>query len=80
MASNETTEFTMRVKMQTRWVPYFLGMLQRMQRLGSIGSSREITFFSDGDGDFRPRFEWDLDVQTQPGHEKPNGDAYYDAG
>lgn len=44
--------------MKERWVPDFLGMLQKMQYLGYIGCSREITFFSDGDGDFRPKFTW----------------------
>lgn len=80
MASNETTEFTIRVKMQTRWVPYFLGMLRYMQRLGAIGASREVTFFSDGDGDFRPTFEWDVDAPLADPVRNDVGQHFYDAG
>ena len=76
------TEFTIKVNMRTRWIPHFLGMLKRMQYLGSIGSSREITIYSDGDGDFRPVFEWDRDlpVPVEPLKEFPNGNTFFDAG
>lgn len=52
-----------------------------MQHLGAIGSSRNVTFFSDGDGGFRPKFEWEKGL---PANGKPvydtNGDRTYDAG
>lgn len=48
MASNETTKFTIEVEMQDRWIPHFLGMLQYMQRLGAIGSSRRVAFLFHG--------------------------------
>ena len=51
--------FTVQCTMKRRWVPHFLGMLKKMQWLGSVGSSRDVTFMSDGDGDFRPKFSWD---------------------
>ena len=57
MSNDET--FTITVTMRSRWVPVFLGMLRQMERLGHIGASRTISFFADGDGDFRPKFEWD---------------------
>jgi hypothetical protein len=60
--SNESS-FTVKVTMGDRWVPQFLGLLREMERLGRIGSSRALTFYSDGDGDFHPRFEWDTDVE-----------------
>lgn len=80
MASNVTSEFTIKVKMQDRWIPQFLSMLEYMQRLGSIGSSREITFYSDGDGDFRPTFKWDIESELAKPLNETNGKRYYDAG
>ena len=81
MATNETQKFTIEVEMQTRWIPHFLAMLKKMQQYGSLGCSREITFYSDGDGDFRPYFEWD---ETLPSEADPikeiNGNLYFDAG
>lgn len=79
--NNEYTEFTIKVTMRSRWVPHFLAMLQYMQRLGGLGSSRIVGFFSDGDGDFRPMFEWD---DTLPSDADPvkddDGHRTYDAG
>lgn len=53
----EEVTFTVTCTMKRRWASQFLGMLKRMQRLGGVGASRPITFFSDGDGDYRPKFE-----------------------
>ena len=57
---NIEREFTIVVKMNQRWIPEFLSMLDAMERLGKQGSSRKIKFYSDGDGDFRPKFDWDV--------------------
>ncbi len=78
----ETTEFTIRCRMRSRWVPHFLGMLRKMQNLGAIGSSRRVTIFSDGDGDFRPRFDWseELPQPALPRAEQRSGDTFFDAG
>lgn len=67
--------------MDKKWVPHFLAMLKYMQHLGSIGSSRSVTFFSDGDGGFRPKFEWEkgLPANVKPVYDT-NGDRTYDAG
>lgn len=80
-------KFTINVEMQERWIPYFLGMLKTMQILGDIGSSRIIKFNSDGDGDFRPKFDWDIDVdhikiKKYQSNGKWNGEMLldYDAG
>ena len=40
-----------------RWVPHFIGFLERLQYLGNIGCSRNTAIYADGDGDFRPKFE-----------------------
>ena len=43
-------------EMPERWMPYFVAMLEEMEHLGAIGSSKALTFYSDGDGDYRPKF------------------------
>ena len=53
-----------------------------MQTLGDIGASRYVAFFADGDGDFRPKFLWsdDLDSDMEPVAKDANGNRVYDAG
>jgi hypothetical protein len=67
--------------MRRRWIPHFLSMLTAMQDYGNMGSSRVVAIYSDGDGDFRPVFEWseDLDDET-PARRNYNGDLLFDAG
>ena len=74
-------EFTIKIKMKTRWIPHFLSMLQYMEHLGKIGSSRMVTLFSDGDGDFRPEFQWDEELSSEADPIRvENGNRVYDAG
>ncbi len=74
-------KFTIEVEMKDRWIPHFLGMLQYMQLLGAIGGSRTISFYSDGDGDFNPKFEWDNKLPVElDGASDTNGDRFFDAG
>ena len=75
-------KFTIEVDMPDRWVPQFLGMLKYMQVLGALGGSREIKFYSDGDGDFRPTFEWDeeLPINIEGASDDGNGNRFFDAG
>lgn len=47
---NGDISFTIKCTMKSRWVSHFLSMLKYMQRLGGIGSSREVAIYSDGDG------------------------------
>lgn len=74
-------KFVIKVEMQDRWVSHFLAMLKYMEYLGGIGSSRKVSFFADGDGDFRPKFEWSGNL---PSDAKPisdrDGSRFYDAG
>ena len=85
---DENTTFTITCKMKTRWVPQFLGMLQAMQRLGSLGGSRWVRFYSDGEGDYRPKFEWDktlpdpaAPLKVEHVGQAPRSDGYdFDAG
>lgn len=73
--------FIIECEMEDRWVPHFLSMLKYMQQLGSLGGSRKVGIYSDGDGDFHPKFNWDdaLPVGAKPTIDD-NGDRLYDAG
>ena len=63
-------KFTISCDIPDRWVPHFLGMLEKMEYLGKVGASRRIAFYSDGDGDYRPKFEWDKNTLPEPFREK----------
>ena len=78
---DEEQTFEMTVTMRKRWVPHFLAMMKHMEYLGNIGSSRTVTILADGDGDFRPKFEWDekLPSDAEPCNSTDNKN-YYDAG
>lgn len=56
--NNEFT-FTITATMDKHWVNTFCSMLKYMEHCGDIGHSSNITFYSDGDGDFRPKFNID---------------------
>lgn len=74
-------KFQVEADMPERWVPHFLGMLKEMQYLGAMGGSREITFYSDGDGDFRPKFSWPENLETtEPTRRDKVGNSFFDAG
>ena len=73
-------EFDMKITMRTRWVPHFLAMLKYMERLGSVGASRTVSFFADGDGDFRPKFEFDEELKVKEQDMQDFKDRFYDAG
>ena len=82
--SNGIAHFTINVEMSERWVPHFLAMLKTMQAYGSIGCSRTVAIYSDGDGDFRPKFSWSpaLNDCAKPvaGWGEHEGDVKFDAG
>jgi len=78
--------FTIKCTMNARWARQFLGMLKTIQSLGSMGSSREVAIYADGDGDFRPKCEWDEKAMGELGIEParsipaPHGKHFFDAG
>lgn len=57
-------KFSIDVEMEDRWVPYFIGMLKKMESDGNIGHSELIGFYADGDGDFRPKFNFSEPLPT----------------
>lgn len=60
--SADIVEFNVKCTMRADWAATFISMLKRMQYLGAIGSSRYMAFYADGDGTFRPKFDFDVDV------------------
>lgn len=64
--SKEVT-FDIKVTMNERWVDDFCSMLNWMQSCGDLGHSSIVGFYSDGDGDFRPKFEIDREYEKKNG-------------
>lgn len=73
-------EFTIKVKMPERWIPHFCSMLKYIEMLGAVGSSRYVTIYADGDGDFNPEFEFDIEFEEVPPARDEDGNRVYDAG
>ncbi len=57
-------KITIDCEMEERWIPTFLSMLRHMEYLGNVGSSRNIAFYADGDGDFRPKFKHNVEYEN----------------
>lgn len=84
---SKNVEFNIKVTMNERWVNDFCSMLHRMQSCGNLGHSSIVGFYSDGDGDFRPKFEFDREYEETKGfwrkdgtRELPNLEVLFDAG
>ena len=66
---NNEIEFNIKVTMNKRWVDDFCSMLKWMEKCGQIGHSSFVGFYSDGDGDFRPKFDIGINFNTKSGIE-----------
>lgn len=53
-------DFNVRVKIEERWIPYFQSCLKYMESMGNLGHSCSVSMYCDGDGDFRPKFDFDI--------------------
>mgnify|MGYP003289544822 CR=1 FL=1 len=83
-------EFNIKVTMNERWANDFCSMLKWMESCGNLGHSSIVGFYSDGDGDFRPKFEIDYEYEKQKGYwneelvkdgrKLPELEVMYDAG
>ena len=79
-------ELNIKATMDERWVNDFCSMLNWMQRCGELGHSSVVAFYSDGDGDFRPKFEFDREYEkkngfwAKDGKSLPEIEVIYDAG
>lgn len=73
-------KFIIECEMEERWIPYFMSMLKTMESYGNIGSSRKVGIYSDGDGDFRPKFNTDIKYEKKSPIKNDNGNVIFDAG
>ena len=79
-------ELNIKAFIDERWVNDFCSMLKHMELCGNIGHSSVVAFYADGDGDFRPKFEFDKEYKktngyrSKDGKELPNIEVIYDAG
>ena len=83
--SADIVEFNVKCTMRADWAAMFISMLKRMQYLGAIGSSRYMAFYADGDGTFRPKFDFDVPDDAKHANfytpDRPiKVEALYDAG
>lgn len=58
--------FTVECTMEERWIPEFYMFLAKMQTNGKMGHSELLGFYSDGDGDFRPKFKFSISSPEGP--------------
>lgn len=72
--------FNIEATMEERWVNQFCSMLKHMEKNGIIGSSEIVGVYSDGDGDFRPKFKVDREFENQDGHPMLGIGVIFDAG
>lgn len=74
--------FNIEVTMEERWIDYFCSMLRYMEHCGDIGHSEILMFYSDGDGDFRPKFKIDTGYEyvSASNASNVNVERFYDAG
>ena len=83
---SKEVEFNIKVTMNKRWINDFCSMLKWMQSCGNLGHSSIVGFYSDGDGDFRPKFEFDREYEKVKGYWKKDGkplpelEVIFDAG
>lgn len=72
--------FTITATMPEDWADYFCSFLKKMQVYGAIGHSGVLSFYADGDGDFRPKFE----IEHEWNHVEPSTEQFsisiYDRG
>lgn len=73
-------EFNIKVEMEERWINDFCSMLKEMENFGNLGKSKIIGIYSDGDGDFRPKFNIDTEFKTVKPIEEDSKYIAYDAG
>ena len=79
--------FNIEVTMDERWIDDFCSMLKWMESCGNLGHSSIVGFYSDGDGDFRPKFKINTEFKMTEGYRRkdhkddmPKLEVIYDAG
>ena len=81
---SKKVQLNIKATIDERWVNDFCSMLKWMETCGNLGHSSVVGFYSDGDGDFRPKFEGDREYEQTKGYwdreEVPNIEVMFDAG
>ena len=74
--------FSIEVTMEERWIDHFCSRLKYLARCGDVGRSEIVALYSDGDGDFRPKFEigTDFNITNSRASLARNVTTLYDAG
>ena len=57
----DTINLTININIKKRWIPTFLGFLNKLRHNSSVGHSSLVAFYADGDGDFR--FKVDMPIK-----------------
>ena len=57
-------EIKIKMKLEEECIPTFIAFLEELEYNGNIGHSEIIGIFSDGDGNFRPKFEIKSGIET----------------
>lgn len=71
--------FTIECEINEQWINVFCSMLKRMELDGNVGHSEVVGIYSDGDGNFRPKFNINTSYRiVKPRHED-NLKSIYDA-
>lgn len=77
---DEDVTFNIKCTCRKRWASQIVSMLKQMEHLGNIGSSRDVAIYADGDGDFRPKFEFDVNIPEVKPVIEMAGNTKFDAG
>ena len=79
--------FNIEVTMNERWIDDFCSMLKWMESCGNLGHSSIVGLYSDGDGDFRPKFNIGTEFNKTEGYWRkdhkenmPDLEVIFDAG
>lgn len=77
----DNVEFIIKCKMKERWVNQFCSLLKEMERNGSAGHTSVLAFMADGDGDFRPKFDFNIHYKEECArlHRYNKGNVDYEA-
>lgn len=79
-ALNEDVTFAITCTMRKRWAPPFVSALKKMEEYGSSEMSRFVSIYADGEQDFHPKFECDVDFPEVAPSSNVAGDCVYDPG
>ena len=65
--SREDVTFNVKCTMPKVWASHFQSFLKRMEWYGKLGHSGQIAFYSDGDGNYRPKFKFSKEFEEVDG-------------